>query len=107
MKQDQFKVCFITTTPDGGIEAIWYKGDAATFSYFSPADVQNTLEKAGIIAEVDIHDCYFRRECSLVSRVMDSIVHERVNYSAYLETLVSRASEALCELLLSSKYQII
>ena len=103
----QVKVYFISTTPEGGIETIWYKGEAATLSYLSPSEVQNTLEKAGIISEVDIHDCYFRRECCLVSRVMDSIVHERVNYSAYLETLVSRAPEALCELLLSLKYQII
>ena len=97
----------ISTTPDGGIEMIWYKGQNATLSHFPPAEVQNTLEKAGLISDVDIHDYYYRRECNLISRVMDSIVHERVNYSAYLETLVSQHPELLCELLLSSKYQII
>ena len=97
----------ISTTPDGGIETIWSKGQEATFSYFPPADVQGTLEKAGLIANVDIYDQYFRRECNLISRVMDSIVHERVNYSAYLETMAGQCPEQLCELLLSSKYQII
>ena len=97
----------ISTTPDGGNETIWSPGTHAHLSSFSPSDVQNTLEKAGLICEVDIHDYYFRRECNQIGRVMDSIVHERVNYSAYLETLVSRHPEHLCELLLSSKYQII
>ena len=100
-------IYMISTTPDGGIEAIWSKGRSATFSCFSPADVQNTLEKAGLISDIDIHDQYFRRECNLISRVMDSVVHERVNYSAYLETLAGQYPEQLCELLLSSKYQII
>lgn len=102
------KIYFAATTPSGGVGMIWYNEGYATYSFLESDAVESVLKASGIICNLDpIEDNRFRRECDLHFSIGDCIVHERVNYTYWLEEQVNNNAEEICAILLNPKYQVI